>query len=276
MVVGAEVKTVIIGDIAFNRDVTPDEDQTSVGGAAYYSAVGAIAAHRIERLQPSVGIVATVGGDFDFKYLKDKAINTHGIEVIPEGKTCRFTITQYPDNTRKFDAQRFVAETVRPQIYPTKFFSASHIHLATSLPQNYLVWQEFLEGKTHATVSADAFESFATQFPDLSIAVLNHSDLIFLNEAEANILSHKGSLRSDIPWVLKNGAGGASYIDGNISISIPAPKVSTVETTGAGDVLAGAFLSLISHGFDIEYALSVAVKIASRSVTKFGVEHLLE
>jgi len=39
-----EGRAVFVGDIAFNKDITPQADKTSIGAAAYYCAVGAVAA----------------------------------------------------------------------------------------------------------------------------------------------------------------------------------------------------------------------------------------
>jgi len=52
---------------------------------------------------------------------------------------------------------------------------------------------------------------------------------------------------------------------------VPA-SVPVVDTTGAGDVLAGAFLALRSVGVDVRAALRHAVAIASASVVDFGVD----
>lgn len=100
------------------------------------------------------------------------------------------------------------------------------------------------------------------------------ADIIFINEAEANILAQKGTLRTDIPWILKYGAEGTSYLKGSNEIKVSAPKVTAVETTGAGDILAGAFLALLSYDYEVEHALTIAVDLASQSITQFGVEHL--
>lgn len=270
-----EIKTVFVGDIAFNTDITPNKQQTSIGGAAYYCAVGAIAAHTREGVkQRNIGIVAPVGGDFDLHFLIEKDLNIEGVSIIPDGKTCQFVLTQHPDNTRDFKAERGVAEKIDTSRFPLSYATAEYVHLATSLPQNYLVWMKYLEGMTKAKISADAFETFARQFPHVTIEALNKADIIFLNDEEANILAKKGSLRTDVPWVLKHGSAGASYLIQSKEIKVSAPKSKTVETTGAGDTLAGAFLSLLAQGYEIEHALTIAVTIASHSITQFGVEHL--
>lgn len=271
----SEIKTVYIGDIAFNTDITPKGSKTSIGGAAYYSAVGAITASKISRNNPSVGIVGPVGEDFDLEYLSSKGINTDGSPVLVNERTCHFVITQHTHGARDFSAERNVASIVRTDIFPDHYKTAEYIHLATSLPQNYITWISHLLDKTNAVISTDAFEAFASEYPQETIAALNMSQLIFINEVEANILEKKGKIRTDVPWVLKRGSGGASYLNGRNEITVRAPKVKTIETTGAGDVLAGVFLGLLSNGYETEESLTIAVNIASLSVTKFGVEHLI-
>lgn len=270
-----EIKTVFIGDIAFNTDITPAGTRTSIGGAAYYSAVGATAAMELIREKPRTGVVAPVGGDFDISYLLEKGIDIAGVPIIPDDKTCHFILTQHPDNTRDFLAERNVASLVNPNIFPKKYASARHIHLATSLPQNYITWINSLMGKTSALISSDAFEAFAIEYPQETIQALNMSHMIFINEAEANILERHGTIRTDVPWILKKGAGGASYISESKEIRVPTKRVDAIETTGAGDVLAGAFLALLAEDYQPEQALKCATNIASLSVTQFGVEHLL-
>mgnify|MGYP003330859408 CR=1 FL=1 len=269
-----KIKTVFVGDVAFNTDITPEKTKTSLGGAAYYSAVGAIAAQNRESLLHTSGIVAPIGSDFDLQKIASKNIDIQGVEVLPDGKTCHFILTQYADNTRDFKAERGVAEKVQTNIFPDQYQDAKYVHLATSLPQNYLIWIDFLSHTTSATISADAFESFAKEFPLETIEALNRVGMIFLNDEEANILERKGTLRTDVPWVLKHGGSGASYLADGKEISVKAKKVSAIETTGAGDTLPGAFLTLLSANYEIEQALKIAVDIASKSITDFGVEHL--
>lgn len=268
------ISTIFIGDIAFNTDITSKKIKTSIGGAAYYSAVGAIAASQYMHQESRVGVVARVGGDFPLGKVQNKGIDSQGLKVISNEKTCEFILTQHDDNTREFEAIRHVAAVIDTSDFPASYIQTRFVHLATSLPQNYLVWENFLLANTQAIISADAFEAFAQQFPELTIQALNNTNLIFINEFEASILSRYGSLRTDIPWVFKRGSGGASYLYGSSEISVTAKKVEAIETTGAGDILAGAFLSLISHGYEIEQSLQIAVDIATKSVTQFGVEHL--
>ncbi len=272
-----EIKIVFIGDLAYNTNITPLKKQTSLGGGTYLCAIGAEAAAKQEDITTNekMGVVARVGNDFTLSDIRMAHLDTSGIAMLKDQLTCRFVALQHADNTRTVTANRNVAEKVDTSIFPSEYQLAEYFHLATSLPQHYLIWLDFLE-KLPGKVSADAFEIYAEQYPEETLTALNRSDIIFLNEVEANTLEQHGHIRNDIPWVLKKGARGASYIENGREISISASKVTAIETSGAGDSLAGAFLYLLSCGYELEFALRVATNIASQSVTKFGVEHLLE
>lgn len=261
-----ELDVAIIGDIAWNQDITPLGNKISPGGAAYYSAVGAA------RFSEKVGVVAQVGSDFDTALLTRKSIDIEGVRVVDGGKTCRFVVTQHPDNTREFTAERGVAGIVETAIFPDTYVSAKYIHLPTQLPSHALTWLDVLASHKH--VSVDSFEEFVTAFPELTREMFRRASLIFANEVEFNIVRQLGDTAFDAPIVLKKGKDGAAYIHGKEIIMVPAPVVSPVDTTGAGDVLAGAFLAQRARGFSVETALELAVRTASLSVTAFGVEHI--
>lgn len=76
--------------------------------------------------------------------------------------------------------------------------------------------------------------------------------------------------------VIKKGPRGAEYVEKHISLSMTAPKVKVVDTTAAGDVLAGTFLTLLAKNIPIKKALEISVNVASYSITDFGIEHLLD
>lgn len=265
-----EIELAIIGDLAFNKDITPYGEKTSMGGSAYYSAVGA------SKYCENVGIVAKVGDDFDLEYLEKRKINIEGVKIVKGGQTARFVLYQHQDGNRDFKAERGVAVSVDTSIFPRSYLNAKYIHLATSLPEHYLVWINVLRTQISSStiISADAFEQYVKEYPDLTREVLKLVGMIFLNEEELNLLSQFGELSFRVPIILKKGPLGAVYIEGEKTIRSPAPRVKAIETTGAGDILAGVFLALRAGNFPVEKALEEAVKTASYSVTEFGVEHL--
>ena len=139
------------------------------------------------------------------------------------------------------------------------------------------MWLNVLDTLTHsATISADTFETFVRDFPEETQQVLGRINMLFINEDEYENLVYGGAINNQIPTILKKGKKGAVYFDPDTIIEVPALSVNAVDTTGAGDVLAGAFLALRSQNIPIDESLKTAVHLASRSVTKFGVDHLYE
>jgi sugar/nucleoside kinase (ribokinase family) len=103
-------------------------------------------------------------------------------------------------------------------------------------------------------------------------------DLIFCNESEA--LGWAGSDNLDIAveklkqvansFVITLGARGALTFDGEELAEIPPHRVQAVDTNGAGDMFAGAFLYAISRGEDYPTAGRFASLAAGRIVANYG------
>lgn len=262
-----EIDVAIVGDIAWNNNITPTGQKESPGGGVYLASVGA------SHYSDKVGAVARIGNDFDISLLQRRGVDCQGIKIIPDGKTCRFVATQYADNTRDIAVDRGVAEIVETDIFPERYLSAQCIHLATQLPEHALIWLDFFVD--HNNISVDSFEPFVADFPELTREMFRRAHMIFANEAEWSVMQQYGEEFKDKPVIIKRGKDGAVYKHGDQTITVPAPQVNAVEVSGAGDILAGAFLAKRAQGVSIEEALVHAVNVASLSVTEFGVEHIL-
>ena len=66
------------------------------------------------------------------------------------------------------------------------------------------------------------------------------------------------------------GAEGALVFDGEQLISVAAPAVKAIDTNGAGDMFAGAFLHAINNGKDFKTAAEFANRAAAKVVSQFG------
>lgn len=109
-------------------------------------------------------------------------------------------------------------------------------------------------------------------------------DLLFCNEAEALSYTNKSSIE-DAAEVIKTfantfaitlGAEGAVVYDGTDLIQIAANTVTAVDSNGAGDLFAGAFMHGLTHGKSYEEAGIVASKASSMIVSQFGPRLKLE
>jgi sugar/nucleoside kinase (ribokinase family) len=103
-------------------------------------------------------------------------------------------------------------------------------------------------------------------------------DILFCNRAEALNYTGCGTLeeaaQSLQTWAksfaITLGAEGALVFDGERQFTVPAPKVTAVDSNGAGDMFAGAFLFAITQGANFEAAASLAVKAAAQVVAQYG------
>ena len=103
-------------------------------------------------------------------------------------------------------------------------------------------------------------------------------DLLFCNEEELKIWANSENFEeacSQISKVAKQfvvtrGANGATLFDGNELIMIAPHTVTAVDTNGAGDMFAGAFLYGLSQNLDFAAAGSFASAASAQVVTQFG------
>ncbi|OAI48528.1 hypothetical protein AYO45_00910 [Gammaproteobacteria bacterium SCGC AG-212-F23] len=103
-------------------------------------------------------------------------------------------------------------------------------------------------------------------------------DLLFCNEFEANFFCGteqlniaKEKLKAIAKqFVITLGKEGALLFDGNQFIKVPAYSSNAIDTTGAGDIFAGAFLFAITHGASFLQAGNLASFAAAKSVTRVG------
>ena len=106
----------------------------------------------------------------------------------------------------------------------------------------------------------------------------NGIDLLFCNEVEALSYTQKGSVDEAVEamkafaktFAITLGAKGAVVYDGSNLINIAANPVKAVDTNGAGDLFAGAFMYGLTHGKSFEEAGILASKASSIIVSQFG------
>jgi ribokinase len=72
--------------------------------------------------------------------------------------------------------------------------------------------------------------------------------------------------------VVTFGAAGAIAVDRHGVVRVPSPTVAAIDTTGAGDALAGALAHRLAAGDDLSTALRFAVRVAAISVTRAGAQ----
>jgi ribokinase len=119
----------------------------------------------------------------------------------------------------------------------------------------------------------------------LSDDIYRYVDIIKPNETEASVLT--GIAVRDVPsaiaagnWFRERGVGtalvtlgaaGTVLVSADRSAHFPAPAVQAIDSTGAGDIFSGAFLSALASGRGIDDAIVYANTAAALSTERLGV-----
>ena len=109
---------------------------------------------------------------------------------------------------------------------------------------------------------------------DATLAILEYTDALFVNEIEAAQLTQALGCRAEDlgpQWVVVTlGSRGARvYHQGDV-ISRPADPTRVVDTTAAGDTYTGYFLAGLTQGLSLEQTLSQASRAAAWCVAHRG------
>ncbi len=103
-------------------------------------------------------------------------------------------------------------------------------------------------------------------------------DLLFANEAEAKGMADTDDLDAAVAFLktiarefaITRGPKGALVYDGKEMIEIAPVKVQAVDTVGAGDMFAGAFLYGLTQGWGHRRAGELAAAASAKLVTSLG------
>ena len=118
-------------------------------------------------------------------------------------------------------------------------------------------------------------------YQQLSAELLELTDWLIPNETEfrelhGSLPSNDEILKSFRPGkssIVTLGSEGAVYISPQGELHrVSAPKVTAVDTTGAGDSFVGSFAYSLASGKDPIAAMSFGIKVASLSVTRKGAQ----
>lgn len=130
--------------------------------------------------------------------------------------------------------------------------------------------------KIALTLSDPAMVQYARQ--GLNELIDDGVDLIFCNEQEALMYTETQDIESALLQlkllskhiVITMSANGALVSTATDCFTVPGRKVTAVDTNGAGDAFAGAFLYSLNAGYTFKEAAELAVLISSEVVSKFG------
>lgn len=225
-------------------------------------------------------------GEFYLNDIKAAGVTTPSHITPPEGITGKCLVMITPDAERSMNTFLGISETLSVnELDSTAIGAANYAYI-----EGYLVTsasgraaaielrkQAQAQGtRTALSLSDPAMVQF---FRDGLMDMIGEGvDLLFCNRDEALGFTQTDTLEAACAQ-LKNycrqfaitcGAEGALVFDGEQLIEIDANKVTAVDTNGAGDMFAGAFLYAINSGHDFATAGKFASLAAAKVVAQFG------
>jgi len=254
----------------------PDDDRAAsirIGGGGQAANFCAWAAALGERVR----LVTKVGDDESGRRLVGE-IEALGVEVRPvwgTEPTGAIAVLVGPDGERTMATQRGASVSLRPEdLRPEWFAGVKLIHVPA-----YSLFVEPLSGAAHAAIERVRDGGGVVSVDLSSVSGLNQygparmaydlarlrPELLFATTAEAEALAVPLEGLAKVP-VLKLGAAGCRVF----GRTIPAPLVSEVDATGAGDALAAAFCASYLDGATPIEAAGRAVLVAAGAVTRAG------
>ena len=275
----------VVGSVALDTVETPNEIRENVlGGSAVFFSFAA------SYFTP-VKLVSVVGEDWPEEHtrlLRERNIDTAGLQVVPGAKTFRWRGRYLPNmNDREtVDVRLNVFEHFDP-VLPEDYRRAKFLFLANGSPSIQLKVLDQVKG-AHLAV-ADTMDLWIRESHEELMEVLRRIDGLVLNDSEAKLLTGQENLvkagqavREMGPKfvVIKKGEHGAMFFSKHETYVLPAyPTEQVVDPTGAGDSFAGGMMGYLAEQgtFDatsLKKAMAYGILVASYTVEAFSLDRL--
>jgi sugar/nucleoside kinase (ribokinase family) len=245
-----------------------------LGGSAVYFALAACRAARVR-------LVAPVGRDAEARLRRvldaHPEIDASGLAVL-DAPTYRWFADVRGDHNVDLGSQDVIYDRWSPALPPGWDGWA---FIGSMRPDRQQETARALAGC--GLLAADAMRSYVEADPTAARAILRLADWYFCNEDEFRALGGQDPGDFRRRWgltglVLKRGPAGASAYVGDAAFHRPAVATRVVDTTGAGDALAGGMLSRWSQRrgdpSHLGEALQHGLECAAVAISDVGVRAL--
>jgi sugar/nucleoside kinase (ribokinase family) len=282
------MSVLIAGSIALDHIKTPTESSGEVlGGSASYAAVAAA-------FSCPVNLMGIVGADFPdqhAKLLRSRDINLDGVEVVPDGKTFRWSGEYFGDlNSREtLDVHLNVLAHYSPELNAS-YRRSQIVLLANAGPDSQLKVLRQCEAPVFTI--ADTMDLWITTMRDELQQLLGGVDMLVINDSEARQLTETTNLiqagekmiaMGPRYVILKKGEHGSLLFgrNGEFFTTGAYPLRAVHDPTGAGDSfiggLAGYLGSLGKKEIELEdlaEGILLGTVTASFTCEEFGLRKL--
>lgn len=225
-------------------------------------------------------------GDFYINELGNHTIKTNTESQRIEGTTGRCIVMISPDAERTMHTFLGVSETISAQeidfdaVKQSEYvYIEGYLVTSPSAKAAIVELKRFAEANNIKTAMTFSDPAMLEYFLDNVNDVLGTGvDLLFCNEKEVKLWAGTEDFDAACEmmkskakrFAITRGAKGARLFDGNDYITVDAHSVEAVDTNGAGDMFAGAFMYALTQGKDFETAGKLASLASATVVSNFG------
>jgi sugar/nucleoside kinase (ribokinase family) len=226
-------------------------------------------------------------GHFYLSDIKENGVSTKNtLENLPEGITGKCMVMVTPDAERTMNTYLGITGSLdNTQIDEDALKSSEWLYVEGYLVASPTGQEAAVEAiklakangvKTSLTMSDPNMVKFFKE--NMNAIIGDGLDLIFCNEHEAMDFTGTESIddareamkKLAKSFVITLGKNGAMIWDGTMFIDIEPHSVEAIDSNGAGDMFAGAFLYGITNGLTYAGAGALASLASSKVVSQFG------
>lgn len=226
-------------------------------------------------------------GNFYFQDLMDNGVHSNlKYQDREEGITGKCLVLITPDAERTMNTFLGITSTIsKTQVDPEAIRHSKYMYMEGYLVASPTGREAAIQARR---IAEAAGVKTALTFSDVNMVkffrdglkemIGDGIDLLFCNESEAcaftdcdNTMAAREKLKSIAKtFVITLGEKGALIFDGKEFINVEPNPTKAIDTNGAGDMYAGAFMYALTHNHDYTSAGKLASMASSRVVSQFG------
>ena len=277
---------VVVGSVALDSVETPSHGRRDdvLGGSAVFFSYAA-------SFFTPVKLAGVVGEDWPQQHiemLRQRKIDTAGLQMIAGGKTFRWTGRYLSNmNDRETLSLHLNVMTQFDPVLPDHYRTCKYLFLANGATEIQMRVIDQCPGAE--LVVADTMDHWIINDRDNVLKMLKRVDGLVLNDSEAKLLTGDenliraghGVLRMGPRFVVvKKGEHGAIFFSQHETYVLPAfPTCDVVDPTGAGDCFAGGMMGYLAEQGNFEpktlkQAMAYGTVVASFCVEDFSLDRL--
>ena len=277
---------VVVGSVALDSVETPAHGKRDdvLGGSAVFFSYSA-------SFFTSVRLAGVIGEDWPpqhLKMLQERSIDTAGLQVIPGGKTFRWSGRYLANmNDRETLSLNLNVMAQFDPVLPEHYRQCKFLFLANGATEMQM--RVIDQCPAAQLIVADTMDHWILNDRENVLKMLKRVNGLVLNDSEARLLTGDENLvragRSVLKLgprfvVVKKGEHGAMFFSEHETYVLPAfPTCQVVDPTGAGDCFAGGMMGYLAEKGNFEpktlkEAMAYGTVVASFCVEDFSLDRL--